>query len=390
MASTASKPDIYQRPYIGGQAVIEGVMMRSPRSTAIVVRRRSGALVVRERAMPDPRKGPLALPLVRGVVTLVEAIRLGSQALRFSAEQYEEDLEQEERDKQQAGTSKPVTSDPKTGPLNTLTVWIAALAVSDLDGSATSSSGGKSSSMMTWVALLFAVGLFVAFPQALAALASRLFHVDFDLRSPAFQAMTGVFKLLIVVGYMLVIRRIKEIRRVFEYHGAEHKAIATYEAHEPLDVEHARAKSRLHPRCGTTFLVMVVFVSVLVFSAIGPLLPKLPASGVAEHVLFLLMKLPFLPVIAAITYEIQRLTARYCLTGPLRMTLYPGFAVQRITTIAPDDAQIEVALAALRATLWREEAAGAVAPGQRTTRYESFSELMQQPAYGANGRADAT
>ncbi len=185
---------------------------------------------------------------------------------------------------------------------------------------------------------------------------------------------------------MLVIRRIAEIRRVFMYHGAEHKAIATYEAKEDLTVEAARGKPRLHPRCGTTFLVMVVFVSILVFSAIGPMLPKLPIGGIGEHALFFLLKLPFLPVIAAITYEIQRLTARYCLRGPLRLTLYPGFAVQGITTIEPDDAQLEVALASLRSTLWREQAQGEAAKAA-VMQYRDFSHLMEQPAYGASGRA---
>ncbi len=371
------------RPYIGGQAVIEGVMMRSPRSFAVVLRRRDGSLTVKERAMPDARKGALAWPMVRGVVTLVEAIRLGSRALRFSAEHYEADLEEEER-KQGPGAGGIAST--LMGALRSITGGLVGIATSDLDPG---SPGGasKSGRSMTFVALLFALLLFVALPQAAAAGASRLLGVEIDIRSPAFQAITGVFKLVIVIGYMLVIRRIPEIRRVFMYHGAEHKAIAAYEAGEELAVASARSKSCLHPRCGTTFLVMVVFVSILVFSGIGPLLPKMPIGGVAENVLFFLMKLPFLPVIAAITYEIQRVTARFCLRGPLRLVLYPGFAVQGITTIEPDDKQLEVALAALRATLWREQAQGAPAAPSGVMQYRDFSHLMEQPAYGASGRA---
>lgn len=393
MPSEGSAPATEQRPYIGGQAVIEGVMMRSPRSFSVAVRRRSGSLTLQERAMPDARKGVLAWPFVRGVVTLVEALRLGSQALRFSAELYEADLEQADGDAG-SGPSSAAGSVPPTSLLSTLsgavssmTGAIVGLVTSDLQPGGSSGSSGGSSKSMTWIALAFALLLFVALPQAAAAGASKLLNVEVDIRSPAFQAITGVFKLIIVVGYMLVIRRIPEIRRVFMYHGAEHKAIATYEANEALAVEFARSKSRLHPRCGTTFLVMVVFVSILVFSAIGPLLPKFPIGGVAENVLFFLMKLPFLPLIASITYEIQRFTARYCLRGPLRFVLYPGFAVQGITTIEPDDAQLEVALASLRATLWWEQAEGERWPPMSVTHFRDFSHLMDQPALGATGRA---
>jgi uncharacterized protein YqhQ len=374
------------RPYIGGQAVIEGVMMRSPRSFAVVLRRRDGSLTVKERAMPDARKGVLSWPMIRGVVTLVEAIRLGSRALRFSAEHYEADLEEEER-KQGPGAGGIASA--LMGALRSITGGLVGIATSDLDPG-TPGGASKSGRSMTFVALLFALLLFVALPQAAAAGASRLLGVEIDIRSPAFQAITGVFKLIIVIGYMLLIRRIPEIRRVFMYHGAEHKAIAAYEAGEDLAVASARPKSRLHPRCGTTFLVMVVFVSILVFSGIGPLLPKLPIGGVAENVLFFLMKLPFLPVIAAITYEIQRITARFCLRGPLRLVLYPGFAVQGITTIEPDDRQLEVALASLRTTLWREQAQGDPAVPSEVMQYRDFSHLMEQPAFGASGRAEAS
>jgi uncharacterized protein YqhQ len=387
MPSTGSSPATEKRPYIGGQAVIEGVMMRSPRSFAVVVRRRNDELTVQERAMPDARKGVLSWPLIRGVVTLVEAIRLGSRALRFSADLYEKDLDEEEKNGESGGGSKKPTSTSVTSILSMVTGGLVGVATSDLEPGKTDGGGSAGSRLGMWLAMGFAILLFVALPQAAAAGACRLLHIDDDPRSPAFQTITGAFKLAIVVGYMLVIRRIPEIRRVFQYHGAEHKAIATYEAEEPMEVASARPKSRLHPRCGTTFLVMVVFVSILVFSAIGPMLPQIGVGRVVENVLFFFMKLPFLPVIAAITYEIQRLTARYCVTGPLRLTLYPGFAVQGITTIEPDDAQLEVALASLRATLWREEAATAPSTQERVSQYQSFSHLMEQPAYGVSGRS---
>jgi hypothetical protein len=167
------------------------------------------------------------------------------------------------------------------------------------------------------------------FPHAAASLANRAGGFALDLRSPLFQALTGAFKLTIVVGYLLLIRRLPEIRRVFQYHGAEHKTISTYEAAEALVVENARKKSTLHARCGTTFLVMVALVSIVVFTAVAPLLPRFQVGGVVENVLLLVLKLPFLPVIAAVTFELQRIFARYCTTGPLRAVLWPGFLVQK-------------------------------------------------------------
>ncbi|MBI5536130.1 MAG: DUF1385 domain-containing protein [Deltaproteobacteria bacterium] len=359
-------------------------MMRSPQSFAIVVRRKSGALVVRERAMPDARKGVLSWPLVRGVASLVEALRLGSQALRFSMDHYEQDMEEEESGKSKPkGGSKPKSDHP--GVLNTLASWVLTLATLDTEPQPpTPMPPSKGKSPITWLALFIAIAFFVALPQATAYAANSLLHMNADLRSPGFQLLTGFFKLAIVIGYMLVIRRVPEIYRVFQYHGAEHKTIATWEAEKPLTVENARGHSRLHARCGTAFLVMVVLVSILMFTAIAPLLPHVPVGGAAlENVIFFFMKLPALPVVAAITYELQRLSAKYCLTGPLRLVLYPGFAVQLITTVEPDDKQLEVALASLKATLWREQAEEGAAPKVPKDRLiESFDELMALPPYG--------
>ena len=205
--------------------------------------------------------------------------------------------------------------------------------------------------------LLIVIGFFIALPQLASAGVNRVFHLGLEVQSPTFQLVTGLFKLTIVISYLLLIRRVADIRRVFQFHGAEHKTISTYEAREALLVENARTKTTLHPRCGTTFLVMIALVSILVFTAIGGLLPRIhTSSALLDNVVFFLEKLPFLPFIAAATFEIQRVFARYCTTGPLRALLWPGFLVQKITTIEPDDAQLEVALAALRATLFREAA----------------------------------
>jgi len=205
--------------------------------------------------------------------------------------------------------------------------------------------------------LLLVIGFFIALPQIASAGVNRLLHLGLEVQSPKFQLLTGTFKLTIVVGYLMLIRRVADIRRVFQFHGAEHKTISTYEAGEELVLANARTKTTLHPRCGTTFLVMIALVSILVFTAIGGILPRIhTGSSVLDNVIFFAEKLPFLPFIAAITFEIQRVFAKYCTTGPLRALLWPGFLVQKITTIEPDDSQLEVALAALRATLFREAA----------------------------------
>ncbi|KYF60633.1 hypothetical protein BE11_15110 [Sorangium cellulosum] len=387
------------RPYIGGQAVIEGVMMRSPSSVAIVCRRRSGELVVREQPMSAVSRGPRTWPFVRGVATLVESLRLGSQALRWSADLYEQDLAAEEAGSAKGPASRPSpqSSAGRSGAsLTSLALSMAAIAAQDVEpaqvtgGPASGGDGGakKRGGGMGLLPIAFAVLLFVAAPQAGAELVNKLLGLGLEVTSPGFQAITGVAKLAIVVTYLLLIRQIPEVRRVFQFHGAEHKAISTYEAREALEVENARRKTAMHPRCGTTFLVMVALVSIVVFSvagaSLGALLPKLPGGRLVESVGFFLMKLPFLPLIAAVTFEIQRIFARYCTTGPLRVLLWPGFLVQKITTAEPDDAQLEVALASLRATLWREESVAA--PVQPDRVFADYSKLLADPGYaGAHG-----
>jgi uncharacterized protein YqhQ len=388
-------------PYIGGQAVLEGVMMRSPTSFAVVVRRRDGSLHVRERGMSDTRKGFAKLPLARGVASLVESLKLGGESLRFSAEQMERDMEAEE-----AAATATAVAKKKPGAGAGLggsamrmlqaigyATFLLLTADADTDGvpvkddAATAGAGveeeKKTPKGPMILMLVMMIGFMIALPQAAAAGMNKLLGLNLDVQSPGFQAMTGAFKLTIVVSYLFVVRRVfPDIRRVFQYHGAEHKTISTYEAGEPLTVENARAKTTLHPRCGTTFLVMVALVSILVFTAVGGFLPKINTGKVVlDNILFFLEKLPFLPLIAAATFEIQRVFAKYCTTGPLRALLWPGFLVQKITTIEPDDNQLEVALASLRVTLFREEgiekSATVGTSNPADVRYASFDSLMK-------------
>jgi uncharacterized protein YqhQ len=360
------------RPYIGGQAVLEGVMMRAPKSFAVVVRRRDGSLRVRERAMQDARRGAARWPLVRGVVSLVESLRLGSEALRFSAEQVESDFA--------ADAPSPPNSAGRGG-LGVLGAFGLALfaMTTATDGDGVSSAGGGRR-LGSWLMLAVAITFFVALPQAAAAGLSRLLHLDLPMQSGGFQALTGAFKLTIVVGYLLAVRRVPDIRRVFQYHGAEHKTISTYEANEALTVERARTKTTMHPRCGTTFLVMIALVSIVLFAALGRLVPRIETgSAFVDNLVFFALKLPLLPVIAAVTFELQRFFARHFSTGPLRVLLWPGFLVQKITTAEPDDAQLEVALGSLRVTLLRQEGAGR-ASETNDEAFPSYEALVAVPA----------
>jgi uncharacterized protein YqhQ len=300
------------QPYIGGQAVIEGVMMRAPSCMSVAVRRPDGSIAVREGPLRAKLlTGPYSkVPGLRGMVMLVESISLGYGALRFSAEQQ---MSEEER-------------------------------------KANSESGSA-----MWISLAFALGLFMLLPQGLASGASRLLGADWDLTSPMFHAVTGGFKLLVFTLYITLISLLPDVRRVFQYHGAEHMTIFAYEAGLPLTVANVRAQSRLHPRCGTTFLVVVIVVSIVLGAFSAPLL--LPnVKGAVGWVLTLLLRIALLPLIAAISYELQRLSARFCTTGPLRLLLLPGFLFQKITTREPDDAQLEVAISAMEVARVREEA----------------------------------
>jgi uncharacterized protein YqhQ len=301
------------KPYIGGQAVIEGVMMRAPKCLTVAVRRPDGSIVVREGPLRAKLlNGPFSkIPGLRGVIMLVESLSLGYGALRFSAEQ-----QMSEEERAQAG-------------------------------------GGGGTA---FVSMAFALGLFILLPQGMTSGLAKLIGADWNLQSPAFHAVTGAFKLLVFTAYLTLISRFEEVRRVFQYHGAEHKTIFAYEAGLPLSVENVRAQSTLHPRCGTTFLVIVIGVSILLGATATPLL--LPnAQGTIGWIMTFLLRIALLPFVAAISYELQRFSARYCTTGPLRVLLYPGFLFQKITTREPDDTQLEIAIAAMEVARVGEESA---------------------------------
>jgi uncharacterized protein YqhQ len=328
------------KPYIGGQAVIEGVMMRAPGCMSVAVRRPDGTIVVREGPLQTRfDHKPWKWPGFRGIAALVESMRIGFSALSFAAEQQmtEDELAQQ----------------------------------------------GTESKAQMWIAMAFAIGLFVMLPQLLASGSGKLFGVDFQLTDARYHWVIGGFKLLIFCLYLAGISQIKEIRRTFEYHGAEHKTIHAYEKELPLTVENVRAQTTMHPRCGTTFLVVVILVSIAAGSIAAPLvLPN--AEGPLGWLMVLALRIALLPLISGFSFELQRLSARFCTTGPLRVFLLPGFLFQKITTREPDDAQIEIAIAALQAASWRSEAgADTSRSGDELLVFPSFEHFAEALPFGS-------
>ncbi|MGF1467433.1 MAG: DUF1385 domain-containing protein [Sandaracinaceae bacterium] len=324
------------KPYIGGQAVLEGVMMRAPGCMVVAVRRPDGSLALSEAPLAVSSRGRLSrVPFVRGVLTLLEAFTLGYRALRFS---FEQQLTEEERASVQgAGSDR------------------GALLLSTL----------------------IALALFVALPQLAADGAGQLLGWELTGQDPWFHVLTGLFKLLVVTGYMVAIAQTREVRRLFAYHGAEHKTIYAYEQQLPLTVDNVRRQSTLHPRCGTTFLIVVVVVSIIAGTLVVPLVVPAGLPWWADRSLTLLVRIALLPPVAAVSYELQRLSARHCTRGPLRLLLWPGFLFQKITTREPDDEQIEVAIAAMQAAVWNEARAEGSAPAPAEPAvFPSFQSLL--------------
>ncbi len=298
---------------VGGQAVIEGIMMRAPRTFTVVVRKPDGDLAVREDRWYSPmEKWPfLKKPFLRGCIVLYEALFNGIQALTYSAQ---EALGEEEE---------------QLGPW-ALTGTIVA-------------------------ALVGAIVLFVVIPHLATLGIGWLFGKDLGVRSIWFHVIDGVIKVGIFVGYILLISLLREIRRVFQYHGAEHKSIHAYEKGEELTVENARKHPTLHARCGTAFMLLVLVLSIFMFTAVFPMMPRdLLGNTVLTNAFFILVKIILLFPIAGCSYELIRLGDR--VNNPvLNAFLLPGLWLQKLTTREPSDDQIEVALVALRRTLEKEE-----------------------------------
>jgi uncharacterized protein YqhQ len=312
---------------IGGQAVIEGVMMRSPRFIAVAVRKPDGKILIRHQPYRgiSARYPVLKKPVLRGVVMLLESMFQGLEALSFSA-----NVAAAAGEANGAGDSK--SDEPEE-----------------------LSTGAMVGSIV--VAVLMGLGLFVALPHFLTAVLTSRTGSGITAQSPLFHLLDGTLKMIILLSYVYLISLVKDIHRVFQYHGAEHKSIYAFEAGEELVVENARRHTRLHPRCGTSFLLFLVLISIVVFSAVFPLLhlTDLSANPVVNHSVMILVKFVLMLPVAGLSYEfIKACSGR--MDNPLfRALIWPGLTLRNLTTREPDDEQLEVALASLRAVLRLEK-----------------------------------
>jgi len=294
---------------IGGQAVIEGVMMRGPQHIATAVRRADGSVVIRtEPFVTRTKTHPLfKLYIIRGFVSLIEMLFIGIKTLNFSASQFELD------------------HDP---PQKT--------------------SSQKWKSFQEFITLLIALALaFVLFgyvPYKLAEL------IDLSKDNILFNLFAGSIRIVFFVIYVFLISLMSDIKRVFQYHGAEHKSVSAYESKVALTVENVDPFSTIHPRCGTSFMFVVLIISILIFACIDTAV--VAYFGIIPTALIrLLYHLPFLPLIAGISYEFLKLSDKNINHFLVRIATWPGMALQKITTNKPDPFQIEVAIIALQAAL---------------------------------------
>ena len=303
----------------GGQALIEGIMMRGPKKQAVVVRKPDGELEVQEKELKfiKDRYPVLGWPLIRGVVNFADSMYNGVTALMFSAEFFPEDGEEdEEPSKFETLLNNKLGSEKFTALITTLAV-VLGLAMS--------------------------IGLFFFLPTLLGTAVTVL--TDSML---ARNLAESVLKVLIFVTYLALCSRMGEMKRVFSYHGAEHKTIFCYEAGLPLTVENVRVQPRHHPRCGTSFLFMVIAISIIVSTVVFAIWP------VHNPFLRFLAHLAMLPVIVGVSYEFNRWAGRH--DGPVtRFFTAPGLWLQNFTTFEPDDSMIEVGIAALELVLPEEK-----------------------------------
>lgn len=317
------------RTMIGGQALIEGIMMRGPDKDAVVVRTAEGMKIeVKDRKLSPPGSFK-RWPFFRGIFTFFDSQITGVKALMRSADLAPEE-DQEEPSKFDKWLEKKLGNEK-------FQKVIVGLAVA--------------------MGLGLSIGLFFLLPMILASVFDRWIRTTLGIN-----LLEGLIRMIIFLSYMILISRMSEMKRVFSYHGAEHKTIRCYEAGLPLTVENVRMQTRLHPRCGTSFLLVVMVISILVFSVASSLfLAAVPALAALRgtflfRLLMIVYKLLLLPIVVGITYEINRWAGRND-NWLTRILTAPGMWMQHFTTNEPDDSMIEVGIAAVEAVLPEEEGA---------------------------------
>lgn len=297
---------------VGGQAVIEGVMMRAKGMIATAVRNPDGEIVVKKEEYRSliERHPSLNIPVLRGAIGLVEMMIIGIKTLNYSAEVAlgNDGVASKEKGDEEGGMM--------TLPL--MAAFLAALALG--------------------VAVFFFLPLFVV---------TRVFSIEQD--PVLFNLVAGAIRVAILIAYLYSISLAKDIHRLFQYHGAEHKAVFTFEQNAPLEVASAMTYTRFHPRCGTSFVLLVMFVSIVLFALLDTAV--LSVHGSLSLTLRLCTHIPLIPVVGGISYEVLKYSARHVATPIGKIIVAPGLWLQTITTKEPDESQMEVSLAAIKAAL---------------------------------------
>lgn len=309
-----------ERPSVGGQAVMEGVMMRGTKCSAIAVRKGDGAItyVTKPIKKPADKHKWMGWPIIRGIVNFAIMLVEGMKTLTESADMA--GLEAEEPTKFEKKVSEALHVKPDD-------VMMACAVV---------------------LAVVLAIGLFFVLPISLEWLVRKVIHSELVVN-----LIGGVIRICVFLLYVYFCSRMKEIHRVFMYHGAEHKSIFCYEHGEELTVENARKYTTLHPRCGTSFLMIVMIISILLFT----LFSEIAGGSVINANIFLriLCKLALLPLVAGVSYEVLKWLGRAEDTPVIKALKWPGLMTQKLTTAEPDDEMLEVALVALKASLGWEK-----------------------------------
>lgn len=377
------------KTHIGGQALIEGVMMRGKNCWAIGVREPDGGLFSQEYPLSKKGNRPtwFSWPLVRGCVALVDSLALGFKALEIAANKAFDDEEEEEVAESSApndpelpalNSPKSCLADAGSSALNDMVSSELSTSDSGLSSnleSASTSDFGLSSNLesasvsdstdegvlskaeMTFAMVLgvvLAVALFILLPAGL----SNVIVGEYEQNPFVWNIVDGVVRVAIFIFYVWLIGRMPDIKRMFSYHGAEHKTIHCYEHGLELTPENARQFPRLHVRCGTAFLIMVMLIAIVVYTVIplDGVIASLGITGTAAFALLLVVRLVFLPVIAGISYEITVKWAGSHPENPLvKVVLWPGMQMQRLTTNEPDDSMLECAIAAMKLVVANEE-----------------------------------
>ncbi len=319
----------------GGQAVVEGVMMRSPRFFSVACRAPNGMIVLQVEAVEKTwigRQKWLKYPFLRGSLALLDSMALGSRALKFASGIQMDPLYQ--KIDPAAENQAPTAADLG---LPSKRVQEGAIVVTLL------------------VSFLMGMGIFVYLPNLVAESASR---ATGHKNGTYINIVSEVLKMAIFLGYIGLLGQLKDIREIFKYHGAEHKAINTLEAEQPLELDYCFKQTRLHPRCGTSFAIIVLILGLICFTFV----PRYPVTGHQGKNVFLdvsvrvLLELIILPIISGIAYELLRIAGKFRNQGFVNFFFKPGIWSQYLTTREPDASQIEVALTALKAVIAAEEA----------------------------------